>query len=67
MLYLYVLQGPNLIIHQSDELMNAMDPWCIRTHGESGLTQLVKDSKISETQCEQTMIEFLQKYTNKGM
>lgn len=60
------LQGPNIIINQSKDLMDAMDPWCIKTHGDSGLTKSVLDSKVSEGECEQAMIDFIQKYTNKG-
>ena len=44
-----------------------MDPWCIKHHGESGLTQAVKDSLISESECEDKMLEFIKQYTNKGM
>ena len=33
-----VFQGPNLVINCSDELLDAMDEWCTKTHGESGLT-----------------------------
>ena len=43
-----------------------MDPWCVKTHGESGLTDAVRNSKISETEAEQSVLEFVQKYTVKG-
>ena len=43
-----------------------MDPWCIKHHGESGLTQAVKDSLISESECENKMLDFIKQYTNKG-
>lgn len=62
-----ILQGPNLIIHQTDELMNTMDEWNTEHHGDSGLTQSVKESKISEAECETQMLDFIKQYTNPGM
>ena len=43
-----------------------MDEWCTRTHGESGLTQRVKDSKYGEIDAEQKTLEFLQRYLEPG-
>ena len=40
--------GPNLVIHQSKDVMDNMNEWCINQHGLSGLTQRVLDSKIDE-------------------
>ena len=37
-------EGPNLVIHQLDEVMNNMDEWNTRQHGRSGLTERVKNS-----------------------
>lgn len=59
-------EGPVLAVHQSDSLLNEMDEWCTRTHGESGLTKRVRDSKISEIDAEQQTIEFLQRYLEPG-
>jgi len=44
-----------------------MDPWCIEHHGASGLTQAVKDSKVSEAMAEQQVLDFVSKYVNKGI
>jgi len=46
--------------------MENMDPWCVKTHGESGLTQAVLESKISEAEAEQQVLDFVQKHTMKG-
>ena len=40
-------EGPDLVIHQPDAVLDAMDEWCTTHHGESGLTQSVRDSNIS--------------------
>ena len=42
------IEGPVLVIHQSDELLNQMDNWNKGTHGKSGLIDKVKASTISE-------------------
>ena len=59
-------EGPVIAVHQSDSLLNSMDEWCTRTHGESGLTQRVRDSRISEIDAEQQTLEFLQRYLEPG-
>lgn len=61
-----VAEGPEIIIHQSDEVLNGMDEWCTKTHGESGLTASCLKSQISIQQAEQIMLEFVQKHTPKG-
>lgn len=61
-----VAEGPVIAIHQPDSLLNAMDEWCTRTHGESGLTQRVQDSKISEREAELATIEFLKQHVAPG-
>ncbi|MBD9398773.1 oligoribonuclease [Pseudomonas sp. PDM11] len=59
-------EGPVIAVHQSDERLAAMDEWNTRTHGESGLTQRVRDSKISQAEAEAQTIAFLEKWVPKG-
>lgn len=59
-------EGPVMAVHQSDDLLNAMDEWCTRTHGESGLTKRVQESKISEREAELATIRFLEEWVDKG-
>lgn len=61
-----VAEGPVIAVNQPDALLNAMDEWCTRTHGESGLTKRVRESDISEGQAEQQTLDFLRKYLEKG-
>lgn len=61
-----IAEGPVLAIHQSDDVLNAMDEWNTRQHGKSGLTERVKNSTISEQDAERQTIEFLQQYVPKG-
>ena len=58
-------EGPNLVVHQSDELLDSMDEWCTKQHGQSGLTQKVRDSRISERQAELDTIEFINEYRSE--
>lgn len=54
--------GPNLIIHQPDEILNNMNEWCLQTHGASGLIEACKNSTITMAQAEEEVLTFLQKY-----
>ena len=58
--------GPVIAVHQSDALLAGMDEWCTRTHGESGLTQRVRDSQISAAEAEAQTIAFLEQWVPKG-
>ena len=55
-------EGPNLIIHQIDEVMNNMDDWNTHQHARTGLTDEVKTSTINEEQAENDTIKFLEEF-----
>jgi oligoribonuclease len=59
-------EGPMLAIHQADEVLAAMDEWNTNQHGNSGLTQRVKDSKIDEAEAERQTLAFLEQYVAAG-
>ena len=59
-------EGPVLVIHQSDSLLDSMDAWNKGTHGKSGLIGKVKTSVVSEEQAEATLIEFIGKYVSRN-
>ena len=56
------IDGPVLVIHQSDEVLDAMDAWNKGTHGRSGLIDKVKASTLDEAAAEQQLLEFIAKY-----
>ena len=60
------IEGPVLVIHQSDALLNSMDKWNKGTHGKSGLIDKVKASTISEADAEAEILTFLKKYVPKA-
>lgn len=53
------VEGPVLVIHQSDEHLDRMDAWNKGTHGKSGLIAKVRNSVLDEMQAQQILIEFL--------
>jgi oligoribonuclease len=55
-------EGPVLAIHQPDEVLDGMDDWNTRQHGNSGLTGRVRNSTLNELQAEQQTIDFLAEY-----
>ena len=61
-----VAEGPVLVIHQPDSLLDAMDSWNRSTHGKSGLTDKVKASILTEEQAETQLIAFLSQHVPAG-
>jgi|TARA_R110000796_G_scaffold63377_9_gene146699 oligoribonuclease len=59
-------EGPVMAVKQSDALLKGMDEWNTRQHGQSGLTQRVKDSKISVEDAQRQTLEFLQEWVPAG-
>jgi Oligoribonuclease (3''->5'' exoribonuclease) len=59
-------EGPVIAIQTAQEDLDKMDEWCVTTHGNSGLTQRIKESVISMRDAEQQTIEFLSQYVPKG-
>lgn len=59
-------QGPVFAIHQSDEVLENMNPWCIEHHGKSGLTQRCRESKVDLATATQETINFVAQYVPKG-
>jgi oligoribonuclease len=59
-------EGPVLAINQSDELLAAMDEWNTRQHANSGLTERVRASRVSESEAEQLTLAFLRQHVEQG-
>lgn len=60
------IEGPVLVIHQSDELLNNMDNWNKGAHGRSGLIDKVKASTVTEEDAQAQLLAFLAHYVPKG-
>ncbi|MCF6776283.1 oligoribonuclease [Thiotrichales bacterium 19X7-9] len=61
-----IAQGPVVAISQPQDLLDKMDDWCTKTHGESGLTKRVQESVITEAQAQEKTLEFLQTYVDEN-
>lgn len=61
-----VAEGPVLVIHQPDSLLDGMDSWNRSTHGKSGLTDKVKASTLTESDAENQLIAFMSQYVPAG-
>jgi len=59
------IEGPVLVIHQSDALLGAMDSWNKGTHGKSGLIDKVKASPLTEEEAQQQLLAFIGQYIPK--
>ncbi|MGB2426077.1 MAG: oligoribonuclease [Alteromonas sp.] len=61
-----IAEGPVIAVHQPDSVLDNMDPWCIDTHGKTGLTARCRASIVNEAQAAQQTIEFLAQHVGKG-
>ena len=57
-----IAEGPNLAIHQTDEVLSGMDEWNQTHHGNSGLLERVKESDITEEDASKLTLEFLRSH-----
>jgi oligoribonuclease len=60
------VEGPVLVVHQSDALLDGMDAWNKGTHGRSGLIDKVKASVLTEAQAEQQILDFVAQYAPRN-
>ncbi len=59
-------EGPVIAIHQPDSVLDGMDDWNTRHHGQSGLIGRVRSSTIGEREAERLTLEFLRQYVPAG-
>ncbi len=59
-----VEEGPVLVVHQPDAVLDGMDNWNKGTHGKSGLIDKVKASTLTEAAVEEAMIAFMKKHVS---
>ena len=60
------IDGPVLVIHQSDAVLDGMDAWNKGTHGKSGLIDRVRASTVTEAQAEAELVKWLADYVPRG-
>lgn len=52
-------EGPDLVLHQSEETLAAMDDWNTSHHGASGLVEVVRSSELDEAAVQREVLEWL--------
>ncbi len=57
-----VAEGPELVVHQSDSVLDAMDEWNTSHHTASGLVERVRVSTYDESEVQRLTLEFLEKH-----
>ena len=62
-----IAEGPNLIISQPKDILDAMDEWNTNQHGLSGLINEVKNSNITEQVAEIETLDFISKYVGENI
>ncbi|MDH3338201.1 MAG: oligoribonuclease [Gammaproteobacteria bacterium] len=60
-------EGPVLAIGQPQAVMDGMDEWNTRQHGESGLIDRVLQSNVSMRQAELATLDFLSQWVDAGV
>jgi oligoribonuclease len=54
-----IASGPELVIHQPDEVLLAMDEWNKTHHGASGLIERVRASTVDDVAAEAQLLAFI--------
>ncbi len=60
------LEGPVLVLRQSDALLDGMDSWNKGTHGKSGLIDKVRASTLTEAEAQAHILAFLAAHVKWG-
>jgi len=61
-----IAEAPVYVLHQADEVLDAMDSWNKATHGKSGLVDKVRASRFTEGEVEARILEFLKPIVPSG-
>jgi oligoribonuclease len=61
-----VAEGPNIAVHQPEELLLSMGEWAMNHHQKSGLLDLVNTSSYDCRMAEQATVEFVSLYCREG-
>ena len=62
----HLSEGRVIVVHQPNQVLDAMDGWNKSVHGKSGLIERVRASELDEAGAETLAIEFLTQYVSAG-
>lgn len=54
-----VAEGPDLVVHQPDDLLAAMDPFVVDMHTRSGLLEAIRASSVGLEEAGEATLEFI--------
>jgi oligoribonuclease len=57
-----VAEGPDLVVHQPDDVLARMDPFVVEMHTRSGLLEQIKASEISLDDAGAATLEFIKQH-----
>ena len=57
-----IAEGPDLVIHQPETMLVAMDPFVVQMHTSSGLLTAIRESTITLAQAGAQTLEFIKKH-----
>ena len=60
-----VAEGPDLVIHQPETMLVAMDPFVVQMHTSSGLLTAIRESTITLAQAGAQTLEFIKKHISE--
>lgn len=61
-----VAEGPDLVIHEPDDVLAGMDEFVRKMHQSSGLTQRVRDSTVSLAEAGSQTLDFLRSHISEA-
>ncbi|MGF1614549.1 MAG: oligoribonuclease [Gammaproteobacteria bacterium] len=61
-----VAEGPELVIHQSEAVLERMDDWNTTQHRASGLIDRVRQSSYTEAEAERLTLDFVRLHVGPG-
>jgi oligoribonuclease len=62
-----VAEGPDLVIHQPDAALDAMDAFVVEMHTRSGLLEAIRSSSISLEEAGAATLEFIKQHVPEPM
>ena len=57
-----IAEGPVIAVHHSDDVLENMNEWCIKTHRATGLTERVRQSTVDLAEAERLTLEFVKQH-----
>ncbi|HSJ90636.1 MAG TPA: oligoribonuclease, partial [Ilumatobacter sp.] len=57
-----VAEGPDLVVHQPEEVLVRMDPFVVDMHTRSGLLDLIRGSTLTLEEAGRATLEFIREH-----